>query len=558
MYAPIWYLPFRRNRGVMMAMLNLSSWWAAGLLVGALLVSGCGKRETAVEEGIRTRTLLVGNSAEPASLDPHVFVAATDMRVAAALFEGLTVLDEASARPLPGGAERWEVSPDGLTYTFHLRANGKWSDGEPVTAGDFAYAFRRILTPAFGAPYSYMLWPIKNAEAFNAGKITDFAAVGVTVVDARTLRLTLERPTAYLLSLAAHGTWFPVPRRTLEKFGKGESRDNTWSRPGNLVGNGPFSLSEWKSNSVITVTKNPHYWGAAENQIERVRFFPIEQSDSEELSFRAGQLHVTAAVPASKVPVYRQKSPELLRINPLLNVSYICFNTTKPPFNDARVRQALALAFDRKAISARVFESVAPAAYNAVAPNSGGYLLPPGQVTDVAKARALLAEAGFPGGQGLPEFPLIVMNDEKSSKIGEALQSMWLKELGVRVSVERLEQKTLFQTQQSLNYTIGLLGWTADYADPYSFLEIFRGGNGNNWTGWASAQFDALLDEASGATQPEKRFALLQQAETVLLEAAPLAPIVYGARAYLVHPAVRNWVPAPLGLHRYQTIRLEK
>ena len=184
--------------------------------------AGCAKRETPVEEGIRTRTLLIGNQNEPASLDPHVVDAYTDQIILVALFEGLAVLDEKTSQALPGVAERWDVSPDGLVYTFHLRADARWSNGDPVTSRDFAYSFQRILTPAFAAEYSYMLWPIKNAEAFNTGKLADFAAVGIATPDDATLRLTLERPTPYLLAIAAHQTWYPVPRATIEKFGRME------------------------------------------------------------------------------------------------------------------------------------------------------------------------------------------------------------------------------------------------------------------------------------------------------------------------------------------------
>ena len=522
------------------------------------LLGGCGKRETPAAAGIRTGTLLVGNQNEPASLDPHLLNAYTDMRIAMAVFEGLTVLDEKTATALPGAAERWDVSADGLTYTFYLRASGKWSNGERVTAADFAYSFRRILTPALGATYAYMLWPIKNAEAFNTGKVADFSAVGVSVVDDLTLRLTLERPTAYLPALVTHSTWFPVPRGTVEKFGRMDARDTAWTRPGNLVGNGPYVLAEWKPNAHVTVTRNVHYWGNADNRIERVQFFPIEKADAEELSFRAGQLHVTASLPSSKIPVYRRQSPELLRIEPELSTLYFNLNVTKPPLNNPKVRRALALAIDRGAISARIYEGASLPAPTLVPPGCAGYTPPPGQRDDFAAARALLAEAGFPEGRGLPVLPFQVGNDDKGPKIAEAIQAMWLKELGVRVTIEQLEQKTLFQNQQSLAHTVAALGWHADYADPYTFLEIFRGGNGNNWSGWANQEYDALLDEAGRTVDAARRFVLLQRAETILLEDAPLIPLVFRARTFALHPAVRNWQPSPLGLNRYQVLRLEE
>ena len=476
---------------------------AALVLLSALLgFTGCTRRETPAAEGIRTKTLLVGNQNEPATLDPNVMDAATDMNVAVALFEGLTAYDEKTGRPVPGVAERWDISPDGLVYTFHLRPAAKWSNGDRVTARDFAYSFQRILSPALGSVYAYMLWPIQNAEAFNAGKLKAFSTVGVTVVDDATLRVTLARPTPYLLSLAAHSTWMPVHRATVEKYGKSDERGTAWTRPGNLVGNGAFTLTEWQPNARLIVTKNPLYWGAATNRIERVIFYPTEKSDIEELNFRAGQLHVTYSVPATKIASYRQQSPDRLRLDPLLAVTYINFNTTKPPLNSPRVRRALALALDRGAISQNVFSGTRAPAHTFVPPNCNGYTGPAGQPDNFATARALLAEAGFPGGKGLPAMSLQVLNDDKLPRIAEVIQALWLRELGVKLTIEPFEQKTWIQNQQTLTHTVALMGWTADFPDPITFLDLFKSGGGNNWTGWGSKDYDALLDQAAGTADP--------------------------------------------------------
>ncbi|MDB6127295.1 MAG: oppA 1 [Verrucomicrobia bacterium] len=527
------------------------------LIASALVLASCAKRETPVEEGIRTHTLLIGNQNEPATLDPQLIDAATDQNIAVALFEGLTVLDEKTAQPIPGAAERWDISPDGLSYTFHLRASGRWSNGDALTASDFVYSFQRILTPALGSVYAYMLWPIKNAEEFNAGKLTDFTQVGVVAIDAATLRITLVRPTPYLLSVAAHSTWMPVHRATIEKFGKISDRDSAWTRPGNMVSNGAFALTEWRPNARVIVTKNPQYWDAAHTQLERVIFFPTEKADIEELNFRAGQLHLTFILPASKIPAYQKDAPEKLRIDPLLFFSYVNFNTTKPPFTDPKVRRALALAIDRAAISQSVFSGARPPASTVVPPNCGGYIPPRGQQPDFAAARALLAEAGFPGGKGLPSLPMQVLNDDKTPKMAETIQAMWQRELGVTTTIEPYEQKTWLQNQQTLTHTVGLLAWTADFADPVTFLGIFTTGNGNNWTGWGNPQYDALLDRAANTADPAARFSILQQAEALLLQEAPIAPVVFGARTYLIHPAVKNWQPSPVGVHRYQLVELK-
>jgi oligopeptide transport system substrate-binding protein len=241
-------------------------------------MSGCARREGDVEAGIRTQTLLVGNQAEPGSLDPHVVNLFLDWRIVLALFEGLTTYDEKTAQPVPAVAERWDISPDGLTYTFHLRPAARWSNGDPLTATDFVYSFRRALLPTLGWANAYLLWPIKNAEAFNTGKLTNFNDVGVRAMDEQTLRITLEQPTPYLPALAAL-TWVPVHRSTIEKFGKIDDRGSEWTRPGNLVGNGPFVLTEWRMNDRIVVSKNPHYWDAENTRLEHIVFLPIGNRD---------------------------------------------------------------------------------------------------------------------------------------------------------------------------------------------------------------------------------------------------------------------------------------
>jgi oligopeptide transport system substrate-binding protein len=532
-------------------------WLVAIFAVGMAVGPGCGRRERPVDEGIRSRTLLLGNQNEPATLDPHLINAATDMNVAVALFEGLTCYDERTGNAVPGVAERWEAAPDGLGFTFHLRPNAKWSNGDRVTATDFAYSLQRLLTPALGSGYAYMAWPIKNAEAFNTGKVTDFGQVGVTVVDETTLRLTLERPTPYLPMLAAHSTWMPVHRATVEKAGRADDRASPWTKPGILVGNGAFVLETWQPNARLSVKKNPQYWGAANNRLEGVVFFPTEQPETEERNFRAGQVHLTFTLPPSKIPTYRQESPGQLRLDPQLGVFYVNFNTTKPPLDNPKVRRALSLALDRAAISQSVHAGAWPAAHTLTPPGCGDYVPPtPGQRFDFAAARALLAEAGFPEGRGLPVMPMQVRNDSTMPRMAEAIQAMWQRELGVRITIEPFEQKTWLQNQQSMSHTLGILGWTADYPDPITFFEIFRTGNGNNWTGWGSKACDDLMDQAAVTADPAARLALLQKAEALMLEEAPLAPIVFRASTYLIHPAVKGWEASPLNVHRYQLIQL--
>jgi oligopeptide transport system substrate-binding protein len=538
-----------------MRTLGLRPLWLLPALLAAL--AGCSKRETPVVDALRSHTLLVGNQNEPADLDPHAVDAYTDMIILVALHEGLTVLDEQTAQARPGVAERWEASTDGLTYTFHLRPNARWSNGDPLTARDFAFSFQRILTPALGAQSAYLLWAIQHAAAFNQGRLADFSAVGVAAVDDHTLRLRLDHPVPYLPALAAHPAWLPVHRATLEKFSAVTQRGTAWTRPGNLVGNGPFMLASWIPNARLTVAKNPHYWDTAHTQLERVVFFPIEKSDVEERNFRAGQLHITYDLPAAKIPGYRQEAPARLRLDPLLNTWYMNFNVAKPPLDQPKVRRALALAIDREAISRGVFHGARAPAHALTPPDCGGYQAQARIATDYAQARRLLTEAGFPGGKGLPSFPVQVLNDSHLPRCMEAIQAMWQRELGVRSSIEPLEQKSWVQNQQTKSHTIGLMGWVGDFADPLTFLGLFVTGGGNNWTNWSNQEYDQLIAQTEQTTDAQVRFGLFQRAEALLLEAAPITPLAFGARTYLVHPAVKHWEPSPLGFHRFQLVKLE-
>jgi oligopeptide transport system substrate-binding protein len=526
------------------------------LLATALLTASCTKRETPAEEGLTTHTLLIGNQNEPATLDPQIYDAATDYNVIGALFEGLTCYDEKTATAVPGVAERWDISADGLVYTFHLRNNARWSNGDRVTAQDFAWSFQRFLTPALGNSYAYYLYPVRGAEAFATGKTKDFSTVGVAALDDLTLRVTLERPAAYFLGILATSA-LPVHRASVEAAGRFDDRTSPWAKPGKLIGNGAFTLTSWEPNARIVLTKNPLYWNAAQNQIERVMIYPIEKADAEELAFRAGQLHVTYSVPPSKLATYRESAPEKLRIDPLLQLYFINFNCTKPPLDNPKVRRALALALDRAAISASVFERARLPARTLVPPNCGGYAGPAGRTEDTAAARALLVEAGYPGGRGLPSFPIQVLNDDKLPRVAEVIQALWRRELGVQATIEPYDQKTWIQNRLSMTHIISLEGWTADFPDPIGFLDMFHTGNGSNVFGWSNRTYDALLDQAAQTADRETRFALLKKAEALMLDDTACAPLVFGARTYLIDPAVKNWDPAPLGVHRYQLVELK-
>jgi oligopeptide transport system substrate-binding protein len=534
---------------------------AAPILAASCIMAaagGCARRETQAEAGVRTQTLLVGNAAEPQDLDPQSMAQYTDSHIAYALFEGLTKLDAKTSQPVPLLATSWDVSPDGKVYVFHLRANARWSDGDPVTAGDFVYSFKRILSPAFASVYSYMLWPLRNAEAYNSGKLTDFSQVGAKALDDATLQITLERPTPYLPALASHTTWLPVQKKTIEKFGRMDEKATRWTRPGNLVGNGAFTLQEWNPNARIVVVKNPLYWDAANTRLNRIEFFPIEIPDVEDLDFRSGQLHTTYVLPMAKVADYRARVPSELGVDPVLSTFYLFFNVTRPPFDNVKLRLALAHGVDRDALSRSVTMGTYPPIHCLTAPNCGGYTCRSGISDDFDLARRLLAEAGYPGGKGLPPIEVQCFESEVPIKMLEAIQAMWQKELGVKITIAQLETKTVYQNQQDKNYTMAFSGWIADFADPQTFLGTMVTGGGNNYSGWGNKDFDRLIDQASNTADNSRRMELFQRAEAILLSEAPLMPLYSQPNVYGISPLVHGWTTTVVGFHDWNRIWLEK
>mgnify|MGYP001574167227 CR=1 FL=1 len=526
-------------------------------LCSLIVLSACSRRETLVEAGRREKILHVGNGAEPATLDPHLADAYTESRLLAALFEGLTVIDERTSEAVPAAAERWATSADGLVWTFHLRPGLRWSDGEPLTADDFVQSWRRCLSPELASPYAYFFYQVKNAEAFNTRQITDPATVGFAAPDARTIIISLAHPTPYLPLLIANSSWYPVNPRVLRRLGGLNHRDTPWLTPAAFVGNGPFVLKEWTPNGRIVTAKNPQYWDAATVRLNGIVFYPIENPDVEERNFRAGQLHLSHNLPLSKIPAYRAGDPGKLRIDPFAQVLFIRFNTTRPPFNNPKLRRALSLAIDRDSISRHLLHGSRPPAHHLTPAGLAGYVPRARVPDDFAAARRLLADAGFPGGRGLPPFEIQVRNDELQPKIIEAVQAMWARELGVHATIALLEQKTSIQNQRLLDFTVGSNGWVADYPDPATFLELFVTGGMANWTGWGDPAYDRLIAQATQTADPEERHECFQEAEAILLEQSPIIPLIFGARNYLIHPSVQGWDPALIGLYQYKKVYLQ-
>ncbi|MBN2452564.1 MAG: peptide ABC transporter substrate-binding protein [Lentisphaeria bacterium] len=475
----------------------------------------------------------------------------------AALFEGLVAEDPRDLTPVPGVASHWEVSADGRCYTFHLRADARWSNGDPVTAGDFAYSYRRMLSPGLAAEYAYMLFPLVGAKAFNEGRTKDFATVGVTVPEAATLVLTLERPVPYFLQLLNHYSWWPVHPQTIETHGPMDQRDTPWTRPGNLVGNGPFVLTKWEVNREIAVQRNPLYWDAATVRLDGIRFLPIDSAETEERAFREGKLHLTSTIPLHQIDLYRRRSPDLIRFDPYLGTYFYRFNTQVKPLDDPRVRQALAMTIQRSQITEFVLKGGQLPALHFTPPNTGGYTAEARLTEDPAQARELLARAGYPNGEGMPSLELLYNTSEQHRVLAEAVQQMWKTALGVDVRLVNQEWKVYLDTVRRGDYQIARAAWIGDYNDPNTFLDMWVSDGGNNRTGWSNPQYDALLNRAAAEGDGPARLDLFQQAEAILMREVPIAPVYFYVRSLLIRPNVRGWHPTLLDHHPYKHVYMD-
>ena len=508
------------------------------------------------------KILRVGNGSEPQDIDPHAVTGVPEHHLIISLIEGLVTDHPSGVGISPGVAEKWETSADGLTWTFHLRANAKWSNGDPVTSRDFVGSFRRMLTPAIGSQYAEFLYNVAGALEFNKGKLTDFSQTGFSAPDDRTLVLRLKAPVPYLLESLKHYAWFPVHLPTVEKFGGLERKGTAWTRAGNFVGNGPFVLKQWLPNQKIVVEKSPTYWDAATVKLDRIEFFAIDSEDAEERMFRSGQLHVTNTVPLSKIETYKKEQPGLLRIDPNYGTYFYRFNVTRPPLDDARVRRALALAIDRDAIIKRVTRGEQTPAYNYTPPSptyTARAKLNEGAETyeaAIAEGRRLLAEAGFPEGKGLRRLELLYNTMEGHKQIAEAIQAMWKQNLGLDVALRNEEWKVYIESTQSLNYDIARAGWNGDYPDPMTFLDQWIKDGGNNNTGYASSEYEGILASALTAGSDAARHEIYQKLDAILVRDLPVLPIYFYKRLFLIQPKVQNWVPNILDNRSWKYIDL--
>lgn len=520
------------------------------LFIAAMtLTAGCGK---SAENGQVFRYAL---EAEPATLDPAKSTAIPESLVELQIFEGLTRLD-AQDQPAPGAAESWDISADGLTYVFHLRPNAKWSNGSPVTAQEFEFAWKRALSPEFASENAYMLFPVKNARAYNEQKVPA-DQVGVRAIDAHTLEVRLEQPTAYFLSLTAFHVFYPVHQAIVA------ANPDTWAADSTtLIGNGPFKIAGWLHSSKIEFSKNEHYWDAAAVKLTAMNW-PISDSQTTRLALMENrQVDMIVEPPVAEHD--RLSQTGLLKISPYLGIYYYVFNTQQAPFDNLKVRQAFALALSREPLVKNVVKGGKQPAYAWVAPGlvnpaSGRDFREEGgdyAAEDAALARRLLAEAGYPGGQGLPPVTILYNTGELHKSIAEAVQEMWKQNLGIAVAVTNQESKVFLESRSGGRFQLARASWTGDYADPMTFLAVFS--DKNNDANYHNPAYNRLIAQAQSAIDQQVRMPAMHQAEKLLFDDAVIIPIYYTTQPFLAQPYVKGYFWSVLGLADFKTAYIEK
>lgn len=495
---------------------------------------------------------MILNGAEPETLDPGFLTGQADGRIALELFEGLTRYDPATAAAVPSLAESWEISPDGRVYTFHLRPGLAWSTGEPLTARDFVYSWLRVLDPAAPSEYAGQLFYLRNGEEYGTGRIRDPGQVGVRAEDDRTLRVELLHPTPFFLDLCALQTLHAVPRQAIEKHG------DRWLLCPPVPCSGAYELVDWRINDRVRLRKNPRYWDAAHTRSEIVDLLPGTSAATALNLYETGAADIVwdkNLVPTELLDLLL-KRPDF-HTYPYLGTYFIRFNVTRKPFDDPRVRRALALTIDKKRLVERITRGGEQPASSQTPPGIPGYQPPEGLGYDPDAARKLLAQAGYPGGRGFRPFQYLCdTTSRQHEQIAVELQEMWRRELGIAMEIRTMEWKTYLRAQADLDYDLCRSSWISDYIDPNSFLDMFMSNNGNNRTGWKDARYDDLLREANSQVDRDRRAQTLRKAEELLVrQEAPVASVYYySGLEYHDETKVKGIHPNLLDVHPIRVI----
>jgi len=513
------------------------------LALMATIGAGCQKGPKAADEQVIKYNLGV----EPETLDPAKQTGIPEFNVLLQYMEGLTRIGP-DGKPQPGMAESWETSEDGITWTFHLRDGVVWSNGDPVTAQDFEFAWKRALAPETAADYAYQLYYIKNGETYNAGECAA-EEVGVKAIDDKTLEVQLEAAAPYFLSLTAFPTLMPVPKAVVE------ANESWWAEADTLIANGPFKMTVWEHNSKIEFVPNEDYWDKDALKLDKLVYYMVEEASTELTMFETGEVDYGDNPPLPEID--RLKEEGILKTTTLLGTYYYIFNCEKPPLDDVKVRKALTLAIDRKNICENVTKggqvpALAFVPYEIPDWKDGSDFREEGgdyyEDADLEQAKKLLEEAGYPDGQGFPEIEILYNTSEGHKAIAEAIAEMWKQNLGIKnVSLTNQEWKVYLATRDEGTFQIARAGWIGDYLDPMTFLDMWVTGGGNNNTFWGDPEYDRLVGEAKRVTDPKERSKIMHDLEDILMENMPVGPIYYYVDLYVMKDHVKDVYISALG-----------
>lgn len=499
----------------------------------------------------KARTLQIGNGAEPLSLDPHQASGTWENRIIGDMLQGLTT-DDPQGRPIPGMATEWSTSPDGLVWTFKLR-DAKWSDGRPVTAEDFVFAWQRIMTTSPPAKYASILYVIKNAEKIYDGRIKDVTQLGVRAIDAKTLEVTLEHPAPYLPGLLTHYTSFPIPKHVVEKVGK------DWIKAENFVGNGPYKLQQWKPNDFVHVVRNANYYDNANVCIDQIFFYPTADDNAAERKVRTGDLDINTNFSGSRLEEINKNLPGYARIHGYTGLTYYIFNMRKAPFNDARVRAAISMTADREFVTKEILKAGQQPAYSLVPPGIADYQSGAmstdfkGQSMEerLARAKKLLEEAGY-GPEKPLKFTFSFRNTGDNPRVAPVVQQNWAKIAPwVQVEILGAEAQINYEKLRQGDFELGDAGWISDFNDAKNFVYLFQTSTDQlNYGKYSNPEFDKLMEAADVEKDAVKRANMMKQAEAIVLKENGFMPMWFLTNRNLVSPRVTGWVDNAVDIHR--------
>ncbi|MBE1552966.1 peptide ABC transporter substrate-binding protein [Sporosarcina limicola] len=486
---------------------------------------------------------------EADKLDPGLTAETYAAPILSNAFEGLVQMDE-NYEPQEGVAKSWDVSKDGLVYTFNIREDAKWSDGTPLNANDFLYSWTRVMTAATASDYSFMMYPyIKNGEKFYNGEV-DVDQLGVKVVNDTTLEVTLESPVPYMMQMFAFSSYFPVQKSAVDKD------PDAWHRnPETFISNGPFKVKELKFGESYTLVKNENYWGKDDVKLEEIKFSIVPELATGLTAMESNNVDGINGVPTAEIARLKANDDRFI-VLPALGTTYFLLNNKVKPLDDEKVRKALALAINRKEIVENVTQGGQEPAFALI---PGGMILE-GQdfreaggtyglteTGDIEEAKKLLAEAGYPDGQGFPKLTLKYYSNDTAKKVTEALQQMWKKNLNIDLELKSAEWKVYRKEVEVHDYDIGNMGWGGDYAHPMTFFDVFASNSPNNMTNWTSEEYDKHLELAKRELDPSKSIEAMHNAEDILMNEMRILPIYHSTNVMMMAEHVKGWKRSILG-----------